>query len=107
MGNSGVDDNDLGSMRKQISKIDEKLLRLFNDRASLARKAAFVKLEDGRPVTDLAREKEILTKVKSANRGPLPPESVERILRQIIDETREFEEECVRQEKKCHSPGED
>ena len=57
---------DLGEARKKIDKIDEELVRLFLERLAVSRDVALAKRESGGPVTDPAREREILSRVSEA-----------------------------------------
>ena len=54
---------DLKTARGEIDAIDEELVRLFLKRLKVARDVAYVKREKGGPITDPAREREILTRV--------------------------------------------
>jgi chorismate mutase/prephenate dehydratase len=57
---------DLSEARKKIDKIDEELVRLFLERLAVSRDVALAKRESGGPVTDPAREREILSRVSEA-----------------------------------------
>ena len=60
---------DLKTARGEIDRIDEELVRLFLKRLKVSRDVAFAKREKGGPITDPAREREILTRV-SVEAGP-------------------------------------
>lgn len=54
---------DIKDVRQEIDKIDDQLVKLFNDRMHLSGKIAEVKREQDLPVLNTRREREILTKV--------------------------------------------
>ena len=60
---------DLKTARGEIDRIDEELVRLFLKRLKVSRDVALAKREKGGPITDPAREREILTRV-SVEAGP-------------------------------------
>lgn len=59
---------DLASLRVEIDDINDRILDLFQQRMDVAARIADVKRELGRPVSDPAREREILAHVRSAAR---------------------------------------
>jgi chorismate mutase/prephenate dehydratase len=75
---------DLGDLRKRIDSLDEQIVRLLNDRASLVVDVGRVKRATGSPIYAPAREQAVLKKVASANRGPLPAKSIEAVYREIM-----------------------
>jgi chorismate mutase/prephenate dehydratase len=82
----------LSKLREEIDLIDRKLLELLNKRAELARKVGEIKREKGIPFYVPGREAKILSKIEELNRGPLAPESVRAIFREIISACRALEE---------------
>lgn len=54
---------ELAKLREQIDKTDKQLLELFRERMELSRGVAQSKLESGTPLTNRAREREILARV--------------------------------------------
>ena len=70
--------------RKGIDAIDEKILNLLVERAKLSQEIGKIKLKQGQSVYSPEREKEILDRLKAANHGPLTPESIEAIYREIM-----------------------
>ena len=70
---------DLKTFRVQIDKLDLQILKLINERASLAAKIGKVKSETNDSVFSPAREEEVLTNVLSANKGPLPEVTIRAI----------------------------
>lgn len=84
---------DIRPIREKIDKIDEKLIRILNERASLGQEIADVKNRTGSPVFLPARENEILARVESLNKGPLSDEALKNIFREIFSATRSVERE--------------
>ena len=60
---------DLKTVRGEIDRIDGELMKLFLERLAVSRDVALAKREKGGPITDPAREREILSKV-SEQAGP-------------------------------------
>ncbi len=77
--------------RKEINRLDSELLRIFNERASLALKIGEIKKELSIPVYDPEREKRIFTAISAANPGPLENDAIVRLFERVIDESRRLE----------------
>ena len=86
-----VSEKDIDPLRDKIDAIDQTLLKLLNERSSLANQIGHIKQQLGLAIYVPAREKEILENVMKANPGPLPSEAVRRLFERIIDETRALE----------------
>lgn len=78
----------LDQLRKQIDRIDEKLLRLLNQRASAALRIGRIKKQHGLAVFDGKRERAVLGRLVRGNGGPLPPASVKAIFGEILRRNR-------------------
>jgi len=78
-----MSEEEIGSRRTQIDALDEEILRLINQRAAHAK--AIGEIKDGSPYRP-EREAQILRRIREANRGPLSPEAVTRLFRQIMSE---------------------
>ena len=74
----------LQRIRKEIDAIDRKILGALNERAAVCRKVGELKSKSGEEVYAPHREKEVLDKLKSLNRGPVSPEAIESIYREIM-----------------------
>ena len=74
----------LQDLRRQIDQIDLDLLRLLSARATVVLQIQKVKREIGLPSYSAAREGDIVRRVRSANKGPLPDDAVEDIFRRIL-----------------------
>jgi len=81
----------IDEIRQEIDRLDYELLRIFNERASLALAIGEIKKEKGIPVYDPEREKLIFDKVKTANPGPLEDGAIVRLFERVIDESRRLE----------------
>lgn len=80
--------DDLLKLRDQIDAIDLQLQTLMNQRAALAQQVAQAKAAAGQDLNAdcyrPCREADVLRTVKERNEGPLPPEAVARLFREIM-----------------------
>jgi chorismate mutase/prephenate dehydratase len=74
----------LQELRQEIDRLDESLVRLLNERTSLALKIGQLKQKDGQGIYVPAREKEILTRVAKLSHGPIADASLRAIYREIM-----------------------
>ena len=72
----------LQKIRKAIDSLDAKILSLLNDRAKSSREIG--KLKEGQGIYAPHREKEVLTRLKTLNKGPLTNEAIDAIYREIM-----------------------
>ena len=79
------------AVRRQIDRLDERLLRLLNQRARLALEIGRIKKRRKWPVFDAYREAFVLRRLTRANRGPLSARAVHHILQAILSECRRRE----------------
>jgi chorismate mutase-like protein len=77
--------------RRKIDEIDSKLVELFNERSTCAIEIGKIKHTENLRVYDPEREREILRRIKEANRGPLDNEGLQRLFERVIDECRRVE----------------
>lgn len=75
---------DLDQLRAEIDRCDRELVRLLNERTRSVLEIGHIKKENGGQIYVPAREKEVLEKVAGLNAGPLKPESVAAIYREIM-----------------------
>ena len=78
-------------LRKKIDQIDEKIVLLLNDRASLAQRVGSTKSLNSQEIYAPGREKEVLGRVSQLNRGPLSEQAIHSIFREIISGCRSLE----------------
>jgi chorismate mutase len=81
----------IDEVRIAINRIDDDLLRLFNERAALALEIGHIKKNLDLPIYDPRREKLIFEKMQQENPGPLDNAAVVRLFERVIDESRSLE----------------
>ncbi len=79
------------TLRKKIDTIDERILRLLNARARIARDMRTAKESRGSNVYDPSREAEILRRLRGRSKGGFPSQGVDSVFREIISATRSLE----------------
>ncbi len=78
--------DELDLLRLRIDELDRAIVRLLNERATLALEAGRAKTAAGRDgVRDPEREREVLLRIALANEGPLPQADLLNVYRAIID----------------------
>lgn len=75
---------DLEKIRKKIDLIDEKLIRLLNDRTKCAVEIGKVKDKKGGPVYSPERESEVYRRIQDLATGPLSADALKTIYREIM-----------------------
>jgi chorismate mutase / prephenate dehydratase len=78
-------------LRKKIDQIDEKVVALLNDRASLAQKIGRHKSQNHQDIYVPHREKQILQRLSRLSQGPLPEHSIRAIFREVVSACRSVE----------------
>ncbi len=81
----------IDELRREIDRLDSELLRIFNERASLALRIGEIKKDLALPVYDPAREKRIFQRMREENPGPLDDQAIVRLFERVIDESRRLE----------------
>ena len=74
----------LSSLRARIDELDLGILRLIEQRGSVARDIHRLKQSQGRPVLDEARERQLLERLRALHRGPHDWLEVESLFRQLL-----------------------
>lgn len=82
--------NELGALRARIDAIDDTLLKLLSERASIAQ--AVGRAKKGEKIYRPEREAQIVRRLREANPGPLSGETVERLIREVMSACRALEE---------------
>ena len=72
--------------RTEIDAIDDEMLRLLNRRVEIALRVGEVKRREDISLCDHNREREVLTRLRGQNPGPLNEQNVSNIFQRIIDE---------------------
>jgi len=82
----------IDKLRKQIDEIDEEILTLIAKRMQKAKKIGEIKRTKGLKIKDNEREREVIEKWKrKAKELNLSKEFVERIVKEIIRESRDVQ----------------
>jgi len=74
----------LETVRKKIDNVDEKLVKLLNERTRYALEIGKLKKKDGKSIYVPAREKQVLSRVSKLSSGPLTDKSIRAIYREIM-----------------------
>lgn len=82
---------DLDSLRTAIDDIDRQLLSLLSERARHALAVGDVKKADNSPVYRPEREAQVIARLQELNEGPLPPQAVAAIWREVMSACRGLE----------------
>jgi chorismate mutase-like protein len=77
--------------RTQIDDIDQKLVKLMNERTKCVIEIAKIKKQHKLNVVDPDRERDVFRNVEKENHGPLDVDSLNRIFGRIIEECRRIE----------------
>ncbi len=81
-------DEELQEIRAEIDDIDRNLLHLFNRRMTLSQRVGEIKAVKGLTLFDPGREEIIIEGLTSRNAGPIRPESLRAIYREIFAASR-------------------
>jgi chorismate mutase len=74
----------LSSLRLEIDRIDEQIVDLLSERASLAQEIGTLKGNTGITIKDKHREEAVLFHVQSYNQGPLSNDDIIAVFKRII-----------------------
>ncbi len=74
----------LDELRHEIDTVDDELMRLLNQRASVVKKVGALKAALGQPFYVPDRERRILDRLSAANPGPFPTEALRPVFSEII-----------------------
>jgi len=79
-------------MRNEIDRVDDDLLRLFNERAHYAIEIGLEKRRLGLPIEVPERESVIIRRAVEDNHGPLDGDAIQRLFEAVIAESRVAEQ---------------
>ena len=82
----------LKEFRGLIDSLDEKILALLNERATVALEIGATKKSAGLPVVELTRERVVVERMRGRNSGPLGNDAIERIYIAIMLEMRRLQD---------------
>lgn len=71
-------------LRQKIDALDAKIVALLNDRAAITLSIGREKIKNGQSIYAPHRELEVLHRIKALNKGPMPPQAVEAIYREVM-----------------------
>jgi chorismate mutase/prephenate dehydratase len=86
---------DLKELRIQIDAIDREIVALLNRRTELASQIGRIKLEQGAEIYVPKREEEVFDRVTALSQGPLPPQALRAIYREIMSAAIALEHRAV------------
>ena len=81
----------LEKFRSGIDKIDKELLKLLNERAKCVIKIGKIKQKEKKDVLVPLREKELLDRLRTVNKGPMTDAMVIYLFQQIIDTLKDLQ----------------
>ena len=81
----------LEKLRSRIDELDSELLKFLNERAKCVIKIGKIKMKEKKGVLDTLREKELLERLRTVNKGPLTDAMVMDIFQQIIDTLKDLQ----------------
>lgn len=88
---------DIEDWREEIDSVDSEILKLINKRARMAMEVCALKNKSDLPIYDREREQRVIEHLCNENQGPLTCDSIIRIFRRIIQETRALQTSSVLQ----------
>lgn len=83
----------LKDRRRQIDELDAQILQLINERAKIVLEIGKLKEKTKSSYYVPHREKEIVNRLKSLNKGPFPNDALERTYKEILSACRSLEKE--------------
>ena len=81
----------LEMLRSRIDELDSELLKLLNERAKSVIKIGKIKQKEKKDVLVPLREKELLNRLLTVNKGPMTDAMVYYLFQQIIDTLKDLQ----------------
>jgi chorismate mutase/prephenate dehydratase len=81
----------LASLRADIDRLDKELVALLNRRAEIALQVGQLKQKQGIEVWSPAREDEVIARALETSKGPLPPDTLRIIFRELMSGSRSLQ----------------
>jgi chorismate mutase len=97
----------LESLREEIDRIDDVIVRLLDRRARCAYAIGRIKHAEGLPIYEPQREATVIARVKELNitlGGPLDEHAIARLYERIMDEARRIQRLEAKREPEPESP---
>ena len=82
----------IDSIRERINNIDDKILELLNERATLVVEIGEIKKDSGKALYVPSREFSIYERLTAQNEGPFPSNAIRNVFREIISASLSLEE---------------
>lgn len=82
----------LQALRERIDALDLEILELLNRRAKVAQEVGDLKKREGSPVFRPEREQQVIQGLQKANPGPLKPEGIAAVWRELMSACRALEQ---------------
>ncbi|MHA2890617.1 chorismate mutase [Bacillus cereus] len=86
--------HDLQILRKEITELDKKIVRILNKRGRIVQKIGTEKNKLKLKICDLKREKELMEELKLSNEGPYSPQMIEEVFKNIFKYSKELQMKC-------------
>ena len=83
----------LEKLRSRIDELDTELLILLNERAKCVIKIGKIKQKEKKDVLVPMREKELLDRLRTVNKGPMADKMVIYLFQQIIDTLKDLQKQ--------------
>ncbi|MGA1194182.1 MAG: chorismate mutase [Kiritimatiellia bacterium] len=74
----------LDELRSEIDRLDDQIVPLLNARAALALEIGRIKKANGEPLHVPSRERDVIDRLTATSKGPMPPESIARIYKEVM-----------------------
>ena len=87
--------SDLTDLREKIDGLDGELLRLLNERARVAQEIGVIKNRESMPIYSPDREIKLLRSLVGRSEGPLRPEAIRAIYREIMSASLAIEKDVA------------
>jgi len=84
-------EQDKEALRQRIDTLDEELVSLVNERLKIAQAIGEIKNKERLETLDPRREQQVMAHLQQYNRGPLTPDGLRNIYREIISEARQIQ----------------
>jgi len=81
----------LQELRKRIDEIDDGILDLLNERAKIVIEVGDIKKKEKLDFHSPSRERQILERLASRNKGPFPPDTLRAVYREILSSSLSLE----------------
>ena len=81
----------LEKLRSRIDELDSELLKLLNERAKCVIEIGKIKQKEKKDVLVPLREKELLDRLRNANKGPMTDAMIIYLFQQIMDTLKDLQ----------------